>query len=101
MGEVFVVAEIGTIHEVGAKIAVQADLIRSISASPGFDTCAASMPSSAIGAVCQGKDATFEAILERAAGRLEEVAASCHQAGNDLIRTEESLASGFRAIGTF
>jgi hypothetical protein len=59
------------------------------------------MPASAIGAACAGKDGTVRSLLGRAAARMDQVSQTCYQAAGDVADTEESLASGFRAISEF
>ncbi|MED5801249.1 hypothetical protein VX037_09460 [Gordonia sp. Z-3] len=101
MGEKFELAEIGAIHQVGSQLVGHADAIRGITASPGFASCAAAMPSSAIGAACASKDSILADLLSRAAGRVEAVANCCFESGDMIIDTEEESASGFKALGEF
>lgn len=102
VGERFAVDEVGTIYEVGATLAQCGSEIGSLWATEGaFVLATAAMPNSAIGEACADKDALVRAVLGRAASRLDQVAQTCFQAGQQVIDTEDELASGFNAISEF
>lgn len=102
MVERFAVDEVGVIHEVGATIAQCGTEIGNLWNTEGaFLLAASAMPASAIGEACAGKDALVRAVLDRAASRLNQVAHTCFQAGQQVVDTEDELASGFSAISEF
>ncbi|MET4164143.1 MULTISPECIES: hypothetical protein [Gordonia] len=102
MAERFGVEELGIITGVGDTLARCSSETRALwSGKSAFDDASAAMPASAIGAACAGKDGTVRSLLGRAAARMDQVSQTCYQAAGDVADTEESLASGFRAISEF
>jgi hypothetical protein len=102
MAERFGVEELGVITGVGDALGrCSADTRALWSGKSAFGDASGAMPASAIGAECAGKDDIVRALLGRAAARMDQVAQTCYQAAGDVADTEESLASGFRAISEF
>ena len=102
MAERFGVEELGVITGVGDALARCSSETRALwTGKSAFDDASAAMPASAIGAACAGKDGTVRSLLGRAAARMDQVSQTCYQAAGDVADTEESLASGFRAISEF
>ena len=92
-------AEVGQIHGMAKTVEGQAEGIRELTTSPGFDSCASGASGSKIANACSSHGQKVEQSRDSAAARLELFSEQCRQAGTEYGNTEDAIAAGFKAIG--